>query len=302
MIRRALLLSPAIFACSLASCLVAAPELCAPADPVCNPALTTLLTSKEVVDRQIDWLYFNDSGASTIYRVRPDGTDLSMVVTGTNIQVMRVDQYGGRLYWTEGTPAALVRSNLDGTNVQSISVTGTPQGLAVDGERGHLYVANSGTNQIERYDIFSSTATILTTGLTNPRDIDLDPESQALYWTDSTDGAVYSISTSGGPVSTIATGFSTPAGMLYEYNENAIYFTETVGSLRLFRLPVHDPGAMEVVHSLSLWVPVPDPERSRLFVSEVVSGTIYVTDWTGNIQYTLATPGGNPSSLFFLYK
>jgi hypothetical protein len=84
------------------------------------------------------------TGVDTVYN-KPLGTTLG-------VRDLEVDRVHGKLYWLEnesiGSPAFIRRSNLDGTNVQNVVITGgsaatQPRDLALDPEGGKVYWAES---------------------------------------------------------------------------------------------------------------------------------------------------------------
>ena len=90
-------------------------------------------------------LYWTDVGAHKIQRWNlesgPGVEDL--VVAGVWIPAdVAVDGSGGKVYWTEASPAdfTIFRANLDGSNVEAlIPGLGEPSGIALDPAGGKIY-------------------------------------------------------------------------------------------------------------------------------------------------------------------
>lgn len=90
------------------------------------------------------------------------------------------------LYWTDAARGAILRSRMDGTNVQTI-ITGlkSPEGIAVDHSGRNLFFTDSelDTLQVSRLD-GSDIRTLVGTDMINPRAIVLDVRRGVIYWTD----------------------------------------------------------------------------------------------------------------------
>jgi hypothetical protein len=110
---------------------------------------------------------------------------------------------------------AVQRCNLDGSNIETLVITGSPVqdagdqsrwcvGLALDPGRGHVYFTqkggdNAGQGLIRRIDMAMPRASTpanrrdmvtLFSRLPEPIDLDLDLVSRTLYWTDRGDNTV----------------------------------------------------------------------------------------------------------------
>ncbi|KZV92269.1 YWTD domain-containing protein [Exidia glandulosa HHB12029] len=129
-------------------------------------------------------------------------------VTYTPKQV-QLDAKGGKLYWCDREGMRVMRSNLDGSAVETLVQTGSGAedrketnrwcvGIAVDTLRGLLYWTQKGASKGWDGRIFRagieipagetpSTRTDIQTlfaHLPEPIDLELDEETQTLYWTD----------------------------------------------------------------------------------------------------------------------
>lgn len=99
-----------------------------------------------------------------------------------------------RLYVLQAFPARLLVMNVDGTDVRTLvnNLAGTPDGLTVDRERGHLYWTNMGAKYgendgfIERCDLDGGNRTVIVPkgGTFTPKQIEYDPVTDRLYWCD----------------------------------------------------------------------------------------------------------------------
>src|SRR5213080_4328516 len=171
------------------------------------------------VDVGAGHIYWTNMGSSpgtndgSIERADLDGKNRRVIVppgaTFTPKQ-LQLDRENGKLYWCDREGMRVMRSNLDGTNIETLVDTshGDPRpgpdatrwcvGIAVDPGRGHFYWTQKGPekgglgrlfranieipkgeNAINRTDI-----EVLYDGLPEPIDLELDLKNRLLYWTD----------------------------------------------------------------------------------------------------------------------
>lgn len=92
------------------------------------------------------------------------------------------------LYWTDNDDSRIYRSNLDGSDRQTVLSLGAgvdPRGIAIDSAGGWMYWAENGTNLIRRAHLDGSNAqTIVSTNLAFPADVELDLAAGKIYWAD----------------------------------------------------------------------------------------------------------------------
>lgn len=170
------------------------------------------------VDIASGHLYWTNMGNPKVN----DGSILRSDLNGTNMTVivppggtftpkqLQLDKKAGKLYWCDREGMRVMRSNLDGSNIETLidSSRGDPRpgvdatkwcvGVAVDAENGQFYWTqkggdNEGLGSVRRASITMSpgqTATertdveVLYDGLPEPIDLDIDPNARMLYWTD----------------------------------------------------------------------------------------------------------------------
>lgn len=155
-----------------------------------------------------------------IKRCEKDGSNVVTIVApgGTfTPKQLKIDEAGGKLYWSDREGMAIQRCNLDGSQLETIVVTGNPVadkaeqsrwcvGIALDPERGHVYWSqkggdNAGQGMIRRVGMQTpagSTPTnrrdmvTLFSRMPEPIDIDLDLATRTMYWTDRGDNTLSS--------------------------------------------------------------------------------------------------------------
>jgi hypothetical protein len=169
------------------------------------------------VDAKAGHIYWTNMGVpdrddGSIERANLDGSDRKFIVpqgvTFTPKQI-HLEKQSGKLYWCDREGMRVMRANLDGTNVETLVQTGEGDedrrdltkwcvGITVDPKRGQIYwtqkgADNSGLGRIfraglnlpagmdpvRRTDIETWFA-----DLPEPIDLELDPETRLMYWTD----------------------------------------------------------------------------------------------------------------------
>jgi hypothetical protein len=170
-----------------------------------------------VVDVEAGHIYWTDMGVpslndGSIERANVDGRNRRTIVaeggTFTPKQI-HLEKKTGKLYWSDREGMRVMRSNLDGSKIETLVQTGLGDadrrdarnwcvGIAVDAPRGYIYWTQkgpddagqgrilrasieipSGENAADRSDI-----EVLFDALPEPIDLELDLNSRAMYWTD----------------------------------------------------------------------------------------------------------------------
>ena len=168
-----------------------------------------------VVDVEQGYIYWTEMGIpnkedGSIERANVDGSDhITVVPNGKTFtpKQLQLDKRNGRLYWCDREGMRVMRSNIDGSNVETLIQTGHGEtdradltrwcvGIAIDVEDGKLYwtqkgIDNAGVGRIFRAGLdipkgetptSRSDIEVLFDQLPEP--IDLDLENRFLYWTD----------------------------------------------------------------------------------------------------------------------
>jgi DNA-binding beta-propeller fold protein YncE len=170
------------------------------------------------VDVDAGHIYWTNMGNpkandGTIFRCDLDGRNMTSIISpgGTfTPKQLQIDSAGGKLYWSDREGMRVMRSNLDGSMVETLVDTsggdsrpGTDPtkwcvGIAVDASAGKLYWSqkgddNAGEGKILRANLDlpkgqtptdRSDIELLYDKLPEPIDLDLDLGSRLLYWTD----------------------------------------------------------------------------------------------------------------------
>ena len=284
------------------ACLPVDTETCTSGDPNCNALAAALLYTDRTQDPEVEYIYWMNVTTNVLARMRPDGSEIATVVSLANPpSILIIDDYARKLYWIENAITTVTRSDLDGTNGESFNVGGNPVGVAVDSRNGFFLVSDVTAGTITRYNLDGSGATAIYTGLSAPRGMAIDSDTGTLYWADATDGTFYAGSVAGGPLVTVLGGLSSPFGMVWDPIENTLLTLETAGAQRLVRYN-QGSGLVEIVFSGLNWAGAFDAYRSRVFMADLGTGQIFVTDWVANPLYDLVNVGVTPTSLQLLYE
>lgn len=170
-----------------------------------------------VVDVEAGHVYWTNMGVpnlndGSIERADLDGRNRKMIVLegGTfTPKQLYLDKNNGKLYWSDREGMRVMRSNLDGSKIETLVETGHGDadrldatkwcvGITVDAKRGQIYWTQKGPDKAGQGRIFRASIEIpngqtaanrtdievLFDNLPEPIDLDLDLNNRMLYWTD----------------------------------------------------------------------------------------------------------------------
>lgn len=154
----------------------------------------------------------------TIMRCEADGSNVTVIVQPGGAftpKQMKIDEAGGKIYWSDREGMAVKRCNLDGSDIETLAVTGNPVvdkgdqtrwcvGLALDPGRRHVYWTQKGGDNAQQgmirrigMDLPPGSTSVnrrdmvtLFSRLPEPIDIDLDLSKRTMFWTDRGDNTV----------------------------------------------------------------------------------------------------------------
>ncbi|CAB3367800.1 Hypothetical predicted protein [Cloeon dipterum] len=191
--------------------------------PISGPGHHILHVDVFVAENWIYWVEFNRGTWNGIFRVRPNGSDLSPVVNtgvGSNgIRGLAVDWVAGNLYFTNVFPHEnyLEVCWLDGSHRKVLvkTTSDAPRELAVNPVKRYLYWIDYG--QYPRigkaYLDGSNWTPIVTSGISNPRDLTVDMATHDVYWVDSRLDTLQKVSYSGGSRQVVRRFLPNPMGV-----------------------------------------------------------------------------------------
>jgi DNA-binding beta-propeller fold protein YncE len=171
-----------------------------------------------VVDAAAGHLYWTNmanlkENDGSIFRSDLDGRNMTTIVPpgGTfTPKQLQIEKTTGKLYWCDREGMRVMRANLDGSNIETLVDTshGDPRpgpnptkwcvGIAIDVDGGKIYWTQKGGDNAGEGRIFRSNIEIpsgqtptnrqdielIYDGLPEPIDLDIDPTTRTLYWTD----------------------------------------------------------------------------------------------------------------------
>src|ERR1700737_3520393 len=170
-----------------------------------------------VADVESGHIYWTNMGVpnlndGSIERADFDGSNRKTIVPegGTfTPKQLHLDKKNGKLYWSDREGMRVMRSNLDGSNVETLVETGHGEadmrdarnwcvGIAVDAGDGKFYWTQKGNDNAGEGRIFRANLEtpkgqnpsnrrdieLLFDGLPEPIDLDLDLDHRLMYWTD----------------------------------------------------------------------------------------------------------------------
>ena len=226
------------------------------------------------VDAQNEHLYWTDMGVpdrndGKIERADLDGRNRTTIIpegaTHTPKQ-LHLDSRNRKLYWSDREGMRVMRSNLDGSQIETLVESGRVDadrsdltkwcvGITVDVDGGHLYWTQKGPDNGEKGRILRANLeipagqsaanrrdiTVLFDGLPEPIDLELDLKNRHLYWTDRGDpprgNTVNRTSIDGKPTQDILLGnLMEGIGIALDVPGDRMFVTDLAGSVYCARL------------------------------------------------------------------
>jgi hypothetical protein len=232
------------------------------------------------VDVAAGHIYWTEMGVpnlndGSIERADVDGGNRTTIVpeggTFTPKQI-HLDKKSGKLYWSDREGMRVMRSGLDGSEIETLVETGQGDadrrdarnwcvGIAVDVERGHIYWTqkgpdNAGQGRILRANIEMpkgqsavdrTDIEVLFDGLPEPVDLELDLKARVIYWTDRGDpprGNTVSRAPmdaeQGRPPKILYTHLMEGIGIALDVKEQRMFLTDLGGSVYSARMDGSD--------------------------------------------------------------
>jgi DNA-binding beta-propeller fold protein YncE len=225
------------------------------------------------IDASAGHVYWTNMGRvnaddGSIMRADLDGANVVTVVpeggTFTPKQI-KIDEKHRKLYWSDREGMRVMRSNLDGSQIETLVITGSGDvdrkdqarwcvGIAVDAESGKVYWtqkggdnANQGTIKRANLEIPKgedaaqrSDIEVLFAGLPEPIDLELDLTKRQIYWTDRGDNTVSRAPMDAKPGfdaskradrTILVTGLHEVIGITLDLKRNRMYYTSLTGEL-----------------------------------------------------------------------
>ncbi|GFP55788.1 hypothetical protein ACSS6W_008806 [Trichoderma asperelloides] len=171
------------------------------------------------IDRENGRMFWTCMGVmgdndGAVYSANIDGTDIRTVVSPGSINTpkqLTIDRESKKIYFSDREGLSVFRCNFDGSDLELLIKTGDPEnpedkgdhtkwcvGIAVAPELGKFYWTQKGPSKGNKGRIFSANIATpagqsaqtrddivcLLNGLPEPIDLEMDEETNTLYWTD----------------------------------------------------------------------------------------------------------------------
>ncbi len=161
------------------------------------------------VDGVASKIYWADAENGQIRRVNFDGTGAEVLLTIAEPRDVALDVAGGKMYYVANPSFVpqVWRANLDGTSPEMLYSSGTTffEGIALDLVNNHVYWTES-VGGISRSDLDGSNQVFVSSQVTSPQGIDVDPENEMMYVVDG--ATIVRINYQDDPVEIIQSGAS----------------------------------------------------------------------------------------------
>ncbi|GAA0893489.1 hypothetical protein GCM10009122_31680 [Fulvivirga kasyanovii] len=277
--------------------------------------VTLTATTVDDVDFIEKTVTIKDPDALTVRLFVIDAIDLTISeVNGSSFSIagsgigMEYDATNEKIYYTDSDNGALMRANLDGSEIEEV-VSGftSPRDIALDIDNNMAYVADRGGDAVYAVDLTDKSKEILYdnagSGL-GKLPVGLDIYDGNLYITcvDVGAEAVWKGNVDGSGVTRIidyATGGYGYGLAIDEQNER-IYFDNADNST-IMSANLDGSGVQTITETTDRAYGIAiDNENGKIYWTEIESGNVYMADLNGANKVTLSSDFSDPRGIFFI--
>lgn len=193
----------------------------------------------------IYWIEYGKGSTNGLWRIHPNGTELQQIISkgiGSNgLRGLTIDWISKQIYFTNAFPheTFLEICNLEGgfRKILSKKNSDNPRELAVNPVKKFLYWIDYGTfPRIGRALLDGSNWTeLVTSGITNPKDLTIDFNNHDVYWIDATFDNIQKINYQGGNRVVIKRNVPNPVGISV-FRDYVYWADKNLGSVFKFSL------------------------------------------------------------------
>lgn len=230
----------------------------------------------QLTEAVVQKIYWTDWSGDCVWRVNPDGTGQEKIVNVTmnSLDGIAVDPFEGKLYI--GTSYDLLRSNLDGTGLETIVHKGSAfdvYGVTLDLNARKVYWSTwEGTKGIRRANLDGSLEEIFFSGVMTYH-MEIDPFAKKLYWAAS--GKIQRANLNGSNVETLltSTGFTGHFGAFdLDVANNKMYFS-TWEDGGIYRANMNGSNVEEIVS-----------DKTAAIALDLDAEKVYWTSWAWGLR------------------
>ena len=178
-----------------------------------------------------------------------------------------------KMYWLDRGTDRIQRSNLDGSNLQTLVTAGLsgPRDLALDAAGGKMYWTDDGLDKIQRANLDGSQVEdLVAAGLIGPAALELDLAAGKMYWTDQGTGKIQRADLDGSRAEDLVAGLGDPNGLALDIPAGKMYWTDQ-HRRRIQRANLDGSDVQDLVRS-GLRAPA-------ALALDTGSGKMYWSDW-----------------------
>ncbi len=131
-------------------------------------------------------IYWTDSGRRQIKKSDDTGTSKDIVHAGLESPIdIALNFINGKMIWSEEVTGVIQRANRNGSDIEEIISSPSPQGIVIDDVNSKIYWADKADDNIQRADLDGSNIeTVIGSGINNPYDVALDITNGKIYWSE----------------------------------------------------------------------------------------------------------------------
>jgi low density lipoprotein receptor-related protein 5/6 len=163
-------------------------------------------------------LYFTNvsdcfPGCGAVTRINLDGSNFEMIFSANSPRAIAVYPPADLVCWSDSSEAFVheILCATVGDLTGQVVVTDTAAGLAIDPLQQKLYW--TAADRIRRSNLDGSVIEDLVLGLDSPKGIVLDPQGDAMWWTERIPGKIQRANLDGSNVQDIVSGLDSPIGI-----------------------------------------------------------------------------------------
>ncbi len=205
-----------------------------------------------------------------------------------------------RVYWVRSnTPRAIVRANVDGTNVQVVGgvYTNGPSGLAIDGTAGFIYYTEDSDPGIRRMNLDGSNDVLFATDATAASTLALliDRVRNRLYWFNNANQLHYVNLSDGGGQTLVRIFASTVENGTYDPVTNLWYVS---GNTLLRSMPDDGSSETSIDNTYGNIVDTELGQGNTLYISDIGPAGVVRTNRDGSARSAIVT-GFTPTGVAY---